>query len=52
VWQCEELGGLKSVSRRIALGADHGGYVLKEHDLSKTQAIMLDCGAHNKTLTI
>ena len=37
----EELGGLKSVSRRIALGADHGGYVLKEHlkAFLKTQAM-------------
>jgi len=47
----EELGGLKSVSRRIALGADHGGYVLKEHlklFLKDAGYQVLDCGAHNQ----
>jgi ribose 5-phosphate isomerase B len=54
IFECgsnEELGGLKSVSRRIALGADHGGYVLKEYlkaFLKDAGYQVLDCGAHNQ----
>lgn len=47
----EELGGLKSPSRRIALGADHGGYALKEQlraFLQDSGYQVLDCGAHNQ----
>jgi ribose 5-phosphate isomerase B len=46
----EELGGLKSPNRRIALGADHGGYTLKEQlkdFLQDSGYQVLDCGAHN-----
>jgi ribose 5-phosphate isomerase B len=47
----EELGALKSTSRRIALGADHGGYVLKEQlkvFLKDAGYQVLDCGAHSQ----
>lgn len=47
----EELSGLKATSRRIALGADHGGYVLKEHlkvFLKDAGYQVLDCGTHSQ----
>ena len=47
----EELGGLKSPNRRIALGADHGGYALKEQlkgFLNDAGYQVLDCGTHNQ----
>ena len=47
----EEFRSLKSTNRRIALGADHGGYILKEHlKLFLTDAgyEVLDCGAHSQ----
>ena len=47
----EELGGLKSPNRRIALGADHGGYALKEQlkvFLQDSGYQVLDCGTHTQ----
>jgi len=47
----EELTSLKSTCRRIALGADHGGYLLKEHlkhFLKDAGYQVLDCGAHSQ----
>src|SRR4249919_2018725 len=46
----EDLRALKSINRQIALGADHGGYTLKEQlrvFLKDTGYQVLDCGAHN-----
>src|SRR4030095_16389194 len=45
----EEFGALKSTNRRIALGAHHGGYVLKEllkTFLKDAGYQVLDCGTH------
>jgi ribose 5-phosphate isomerase B len=47
----EELLGLIATNRRIALGADHGGYVLKEHlkvFLKDAGYQVLDCGTHSQ----
>jgi len=47
----EELAGLTATSRRIALGADHGGYVLKEQlkvFLKDSGYQVLDCGTHTQ----
>ena len=47
----EEFRSLKSTNRRIALGADHGGYVLKEQlkvFLKDAGYQVLDCGAHSQ----
>ena len=47
----EEFTSLKSTNRRIALGADHGGYLLKEQlqvFLKDTGHQVLDCGAHSQ----
>ena len=47
----EELAGLKSTRRKIVLGADHGGYALKEHlkvFLKETGYQVLDCGTHSQ----
>jgi len=47
----EDLGALKSINRQIALGADHGGYVLKEQlkvFLKDSGYQVLDCGTHNQ----
>ena len=47
----EELAGVKATNRRIALGADHGGYVLKEHlkvFLKDAGYQVLDCGTHSQ----
>ena len=47
----EDLAGLRATNRRIALGADHGGYVLKEHlkiFLNDAGYQVLDCGTHNQ----
>jgi ribose 5-phosphate isomerase B len=47
----EDLGALKSTNRKIALGADHGGYILKEQlkgFLKDSGYQVLDCGAHNQ----
>lgn len=43
----EEFGSLRPPNRRIALGADHGGYLLKEHlkaFLKDTGYQVVDCG--------
>jgi ribose 5-phosphate isomerase B len=45
----EDLAGLRAINRRIALGADHGGYALKEHlktFLNDAGYQVLDCGTH------
>lgn len=45
----DELAGLKSATRRIALGADHGGYALKEYLKTYLESAgyqVLDCGTH------
>jgi ribose 5-phosphate isomerase B len=45
----EELAGLKSTNRKIALGADHGGYGLKEHLKAYLESAgyqILDYGAY------
>jgi len=47
----EEFASLKSTNRRIALGADHGGYILKEHlkvFLKDAGYQVLDCGADSQ----
>lgn len=47
----DELAGLKSSNRRIALGADHGGYALKQQlkvFLQDAGYQVLDCGAHSQ----
>ncbi|MSO23780.1 MAG: ribose 5-phosphate isomerase B [Acidobacteria bacterium] len=47
----EELAGVKATNRRIALGADHGGYLLKEHlkgFLKDAGYQVLDCGTHSQ----
>jgi ribose 5-phosphate isomerase B len=47
----EELGGLKPANRRIALGADHGGFLLKEQlkdFLKEAGYVVLDCGTHSQ----
>ena len=47
----EEFTSLKSTNRRIALGADHGGYILKEHlkhVLKDAGYQVLDCGTHSQ----
>ena len=47
----KDLAGLRATNRRIALGADHGGYVLKEHlkiFLNDAGYQVLDCGTHSQ----
>ncbi len=42
---------LRAINRRIALGADHGGYTLKEHlkiFLNDAGYQVLDCGTHSQ----
>jgi len=49
--QSRRLGGAEVDHRRIALGADHGGYVLKEQlkvFLKDSGYQVLDCGAYNQ----
>src|SRR5262245_882264 len=47
----EKLTDLLSISKRIVLGADHGGYLLKEHlknFLRESGYPVLDCGTHSQ----
>jgi len=47
----EDLVGLSAINRRVALGADHGGYALKEHLKTFLHAAgyqVLDCGIHSQ----
>lgn len=47
----ENISALKSINRTIALGADHGGYALKERLKTFLQDMgyqVLDCGTHSQ----
>src|SRR5262245_21474200 len=47
----EKISALKSINRTIALGADHGGYALKERLKIFLQDMgyqVLDCGTHSQ----
>ena len=47
----EDMLGLSAINRRVALGADHGGYALKEHlkiFLNDAGYQVLDCGTHSQ----
>ena len=47
----EDVERFRAINRRIALGADHGGFTLKEHlkiFLSDAGYQVLDCGTHSQ----
>lgn len=49
----EELASLKAYARRIALGADHAGWTLREHlkpFLQDNDYLVLDCGNNHEAL--